>query len=98
MRPWKDPVKARISDFSGPWCAWACLRASLIAASTLSVPELQKKTLSKPVASCEHLRDLGLDGDLVEVGAVDQGPCLLLYGLHQRRMAVTQRVGGDAPR
>jgi hypothetical protein len=36
----------------------------------------------------EKLGHLPLKGDLVQVGAVDQGLRLLLYGLDERRMAV----------
>ena len=43
MRPWKSPSKLTISGASMPR-PWACLRATLIAHSLASVPELAKKT------------------------------------------------------
>ena len=73
------------------------MRASFIAASTLSVPELQKKTLSKSVASVSIFGDLGLQRDLVQIGAVDELPGLLLYCFDEGRVPVAQGVRGDPP-
>ena len=44
VRPWKAPSSTTISGSAMPR-PWACLRASLIAHSFASVPELQRKAL-----------------------------------------------------
>jgi len=46
VRPWKLACAVRIRGRSMPRTAWPCLRASLIAASLASAPELQKNTRS----------------------------------------------------
>src|SRR5829696_1450809 len=44
----------------------------------------------------QEISNLGLDRYLIQVGAVDQPLGLLLYGLHERGVAVPQRVRRDA--
>src|SRR5919112_370080 len=44
----------------------------------------------------QEISNLGLDRYLIQVGAVDQPLSLLLYGLHDRGVAVPQRVRRDA--
>lgn len=44
VRPWKDFLAERMTGSVTPRVVRACLRASLIAASFASAPELQKKT------------------------------------------------------
>src|SRR5258708_6712845 len=57
--PWKELWKLTISYLSRP-CLRKHLRASLIAASTASVPELQKKTLLAKETSHNSLASLTL--------------------------------------
>ena len=94
VRPWKAPSKAISPD------RWVWWRASLIAPSTASVPELVRKTRafsSNGAIDASALHELEV-ARLVEVGGgdVDQPIGLLLDRRDDRRVAVAGAGHGDA--
>ena len=78
-----------------PW-SWPNLRASLIAASLASQPELQKNTLSMPESSHSLAASVLLQRHVVIVGAVDQLADLVGERGREHRVGVPERVDGDA--
>ena len=75
---------------------WPYRRASLIAASFASQPELQKNSVVHAGQRAQQIGQLFLLGNVVPVGSVDDAPGLLGDGLDQTRMGVTQTGHGDA--
>jgi hypothetical protein len=70
----------------------------LIAHSSASAPELVKKTRSANVASTSRSPEPALAGDLVEIGDVPELAGLLGQGGDQMRVAMAERIDGDAGR
>ena len=91
-RPWKEPSSATMR-------VRPVRRESLMAASVASVPELAKKTPEPAGAGAiSRSRSASAIGRLggEEVGDVDGRLRLLRHGLHEGRVAVAERVDGDA--
>jgi len=59
-------------------------------------PAVGQECLVHPAQPAEYLRELCLLLDVVEIADVHQLRCLILYGTHDARMAVTDAVDGDA--
>ena len=73
VRPWNEPYALITWNRSGPPLRWPCRRASLIAHSFASAPELQKNTRPSPPSNAfEPRRDLRLHVVVVEVRDVQQ--------------------------
>ena len=67
-----------------------------MAPSIASAPELVKNTLSAKVAATSRSREAALAGDLVEVGDVPELAGLLGQRRDEMRVAVAERIDGDA--
>ena len=77
-------------------CSLAHLRASLIAVSLASAPELREEDPVGEGVVAEQLGELGLLRDVEEVGDVEQGRRLLAHRAHHLGVAVAERGHRDA--
>ena len=95
VRPWKEPSKATSSVRP---CAPPMRRANLIAASTASVPELQRKTLPGKASATRRSASVARRLVVVQVAGVDHAARLLADGGDDLGVAVAEAVHADAGR
>ena len=96
VRPWKLMSKLSISWRPSPYFLYEYFLASLSAASTASVPLLQKNALSPKESRLSLFANSIWGSIMVEVRDVDQLSGLFPDGGHHARMAMSEVADGQA--